>query len=155
MDANSVDMPSIKKAGGFKALTQSPYLFGLALVCIEYDQWAPTSLADNIQFSSLGGFLFGYDQGVVSGVLTMESFGAAFPRVFADSSFKGWFVAILLLAAWFGSLVNGPLADKYGRKMDMIVAVIIFLVGSAVQAGAVNIVMLFIGMIPVRIRSCV
>lgn len=96
----------------------------------------------------------------------MESFGAAFPRVFSDPGFKGWFVAILLLgeqiqwnkglrwesiitftAAWLGSLVNGPLADKFGRKIDMIVAVAIFLAGSAVQAGAVNIVMLFLGTI--------
>jgi hypothetical protein len=49
------------------------------------------------QFSTLGGLLFGYDQGVVSGILTMESFGARFPRVYGDSSFKGWFVSTLLL----------------------------------------------------------
>jgi hypothetical protein len=49
------------------------------------------------QFASLGGFLFGYDQGVVSGVLTMESFGAKFPKIYLDSGFKGWFVSSLLL----------------------------------------------------------
>ena len=49
------------------------------------------------QFSTLGGLLFGYDQGVVSGVITMESFAARFPRVFTDSGFKGWFVSTLLL----------------------------------------------------------
>ena len=54
-----------------------------------------------MQFASLGGFLFGYDQGVVSGVLTMESFGATFPRVFSDPGFKGWFVAVLLLGMPF------------------------------------------------------
>lgn len=41
--------------------------------------------------------LFGYDQGVISGVITMESFGALFPRIFTDSGFKGWFVSTLLL----------------------------------------------------------
>jgi hypothetical protein len=50
-----------------------------------------------LQFSTLGGLLFGYDQGVVSGIITMESFGARFPRVYSDSSFKGWFVSTLLL----------------------------------------------------------
>lgn len=50
------------------------------------------------QFASLGGFLFGYDQGVVSGVLTMESFGAKFPRIYMDNGFKGWFVSSLLLS---------------------------------------------------------
>ncbi|KFY22448.1 hypothetical protein V493_06584 [Pseudogymnoascus sp. VKM F-4281 (FW-2241)] len=120
---------------GFTLLFENPYLFGVAL------------------FSSLGGFLFGYDQGVVSGVLTMESFGAAFPRVFLDSSFKGWFVSTILLmrnahiylAAWFGSLANGLIADRLGRKVDIMVAVAIFVAGSAVQAGAVNVPMLFAG----------
>jgi MFS family permease len=93
----------------------------------------------------LGGFLFGYDQGVVSGVLTMESFGAAFPRIYLDSSFKGWFVSSLLLAAWFGSLVNGPVADRFGRKSSIIMAVVIFTLGSAVQAGAISVGMLFAG----------
>lgn len=51
---------------------------------------------------------------------------------------------LISLAAWFGSLVNGPLADKLGRKKNMIVAVVIFVAGSAVQAGAVNIAMLFV-----------
>jgi MFS family permease len=75
----------------------------------------------------------------------MESFGAAFPRVYADAGFKGWWVSTILLTAWFGSLVNGPLADKIGRKMNIIYAVVIFTLGSAIQAGAVNIAMLFAG----------
>ncbi|KAH8589153.1 MFS sugar transporter [Bisporella sp. PMI_857] len=119
--------PRSKSQNGLSLLFQNPYLFGVAL------------------FSSLGGFLFGYDQGVVSGVLTMESFGAAFPKVFTDPGFKGWFVATILLTAWFGSLANGPIADRFGRKMDMILSVVIFTVGSAIQAGAINDAMLFIG----------
>lgn len=96
-------------------------------------------------FASLGGFLFGYDQGVVSGVLTMESFGAQFPRIFLDSGFKGWFVSTLLLLAWFGSLINGPVADRFGRKGSMLVAVVVFVIGSSFQAGANSIAMLFAG----------
>ncbi|KAJ9655980.1 hypothetical protein H2201_008679 [Coniosporium apollinis] len=75
----------------------------------------------------------------------MESFGAAFPRVYSDSSFKGWFVSSLLLAAWLGSLVNGPFADRFGRKRSILAAVLIFTIGSAIQAGAVSIGMLFAG----------
>ncbi|KAH7052113.1 D-xylose-proton symporter [Macrophomina phaseolina] len=113
--------------GVMRQLRENPYILGLA------------------SFASLGGFLFGYDQGVVSGVLTMESFAARFPRIYLDSSFKGWFVSTLLLLAWLGSLVNGPVADRVGRKGSILVAVVIFTLGSALQAGANSVAMLFAG----------
>ncbi|CAG8265499.1 unnamed protein product [Penicillium salamii] len=113
--------------GGFALVLQNPYLCGVA------------------SFSTLGGLLFGYDQGVISGVITMESFGARYPRVFSDSGFKGWFVSTLLLAAWLGSLINGPIADRIGRKMSINLAVVVFTIGSVIQCAAVNIPMLFAG----------
>ncbi|KAL1995553.1 hypothetical protein VTN49DRAFT_1740 [Thermomyces lanuginosus] len=115
------------KKGGFSLIYRNPFLFGVAL------------------FSTLGGLLFGYDQGVVSGIITMETFAARFPRIYTDSSFKGWFVSTLLLAAWFGSLCNGPIGDRLGRKRSMNLAVVVFVVGSALQCGAVNDPMLFVG----------
>lgn len=75
----------------------------------------------------------------------MESFAAKFPRIYLDSSFKGWFVSTLLLFAWLGSLVNGPIADRVGRKGSILVAVVIFTLGSALQAAASSIPMLFAG----------
>lgn len=75
----------------------------------------------------------------------MESFAATFPRVAVDSGFKGWFVSTLLLLAWAGSLVNGPVADNFGRKGSILIAVVIFTVGSVLQAAAVNIPMVFVG----------
>lgn len=75
----------------------------------------------------------------------MESFAATFPRVVLDSSFKGWFVSTLLLLAWAGSLVNGPVADKFGRKGSILIAVVIFTVGAVLQAAAVNIAMALAG----------
>ncbi|KAI3283060.1 hypothetical protein CBS147309_1110 [Penicillium roqueforti] len=113
--------------GGFALVLQNPFLCGVA------------------SFSTLGGLLFGYDQGVISGVITMESFGARYPRVFAESGFKGWFVSTLLLAAWAGSLINGPIADRVGRKMSINLAVVVFVVGSVIQCAAMSVPMLFAG----------
>lgn len=98
-----------------------------------------------LQFASLGGLLFGYDQGVISGVLTMESFAAKFPRIYTNTTFKGWFTSTLLLSAWLGSLVNGPIVDRIGRKGSILLAVVIFTLGSALQSGAESIPMLFTG----------
>lgn len=75
----------------------------------------------------------------------MESFGAAFPRVFTDDDYKGWFVSTLLLAAWFGSLINGPVADRVGRKASIMAAVLVFLLGSSLQAAANTDAVLFAG----------
>ncbi|KAL5605932.1 hypothetical protein FOVSG1_006079 [Fusarium oxysporum f. sp. vasinfectum] len=124
---NEQQLDAVPKKGVWRQLRENPYIFGLSM------------------FASLGGFLFGYDQGVVSGVLTMESFAADFPRIYLDSSFKGWFVSTLLLCAWFGSLINGPIADYIGRKGSILLAVVVFTIGSAFQAGADSIPMLFAG----------
>lgn len=87
-------------------------------------------------FASMGGFLFGYDQGVMSNLLTTENFGSQFPRIFSDADIKGWIVGILQLGAWVGALMNGPIAQKFSRKYSMIIAVALFSFGSALQAGA-------------------
>ena len=41
--------------------------------------------------------------------------------------------------------MNGPIADRLGRRVDIVVAVVIFVIGSSIQAGAVDIPMLFTG----------
>ncbi|KAJ8292870.1 Quinate permease [Rhodotorula toruloides] len=88
--------------------------------------------------ATLGGFLFGYDQGVVGNVLVLESFGADFPHIYMNASIKGWWVSTLLLAAWLGSLLSGPLTDRLGRKRTIQWVTIIFVLGAALQAGATN-----------------
>ncbi|KAI6167614.1 general substrate transporter [Pisolithus thermaeus] len=82
-------------------------------------------------FATLGGFLCGYDQGVVSNVLTMESFGASFPKIYMDSSFRGWFVSALLI-----NLHSCPEVVQIGRKRAIMGNVVIFMIGTALQTGA-------------------
>ncbi|KAL4971782.1 general substrate transporter [Aspergillus desertorum] len=69
----------------------------------------------------------------------MESFGARFPRIFTDK----WIQRVV--PAWVGSLINGSIADRFRRKMSINLAVVIFVVGSAIQCAAVRVEMLFAG----------
>ncbi|KAF2738009.1 MFS sugar transporter-like protein [Polyplosphaeria fusca] len=100
-------------------------------------------------FATIGGLLFGYDQGVVSVTLVMDQFLERFPRVSETASgagfWKGLMTAMLELGAMFGAAFSGYLADKISRKRSVVVAVIIFIVGSTLQTAAVEYGMLTVG----------
>jgi MFS family permease len=112
---------------GYKGLIKEPRIFALAC------------------FASIGGLLFGYDQGVISGVLVMDSFAKHFPMLTDNATLQGWLVSIMTLGAMFGAFVNGPISDRLSRRWSILYANIIFLIGSVIQCAAENIVMLFVG----------
>ncbi|KIW59150.1 hypothetical protein PV05_03623 [Exophiala xenobiotica] len=112
---------------GYKGLIKEPRIFGLAC------------------FASIGGMLFGYDQGVISDVLVMPNFAKHFPTLANDPTLQGWVVSIMTLGAMVGAFVNGPIADRFSRRWSILFANIVFLVGSALVAGAVNTAMIFVG----------
>ncbi|KAJ7066987.1 general substrate transporter [Mycena amicta] len=87
-------------------------------------------------FASLGGLLYGYNQGVFSGVLNMHSFESRMGDAVADPGKKGWLVAILELGAWLGVLLTGYFADKLSRKYTIVLAVVVFCVGVIAQTTA-------------------
>ncbi|KAI0749392.1 general substrate transporter [Daedaleopsis nitida] len=87
-------------------------------------------------FASLGGLLYGYNQGVFSGVLNMYSFDQRMKSAVDDAGTRGWLVAILELGAWLGVLLTGYLADKLSRKYTIVLAVIVFCIGVVVQTAA-------------------
>ncbi|KAG1138598.1 hypothetical protein G6F37_010346 [Rhizopus arrhizus] len=87
-------------------------------------------------FASIGGVLFGYDQGVISGVQEMPDFIERFPM---NSTQTGFMVSILELGAWVGSWIIGYFADKIGRKHSIVLSTIVFLLGSSIQGGAQNV----------------
>jgi hypothetical protein len=60
--------------------------------------------------STIGGLLFGYDVGVISGVLVMDAFKETF--VFSSETEKGLTVSILLIGAFIGSLCVFYVAGK-------------------------------------------
>lgn len=107
--------------------------------------WADPLVFAILTFGCIGGFLFGIDQGLLSALLRMESFGAQFPRVYMDPDYKGWCVSAFLLSAWFGALCNSPIIEKYGRRDTIMVACVVFSIGGALQSAGINDAMMFAG----------
>jgi MFS family permease len=86
-------------------------------------------------FASMGGLVYGYNQGMFGQVLSMNSFKVASGVAgISDPVLAGLLTSILELGAWVGVLANGILADKLGRKLCVVIACIIFIVGVIVQA---------------------
>ncbi|KAK5159300.1 hypothetical protein LTS14_002442 [Recurvomyces mirabilis] len=93
-------------------------------------------------FAALGGLLFGYDQGVVSVILVEQQFLQRFPGIVdgaASAGFrKGLLTAMIELGALFGAFNQGWIADKFSRKYSIVLAVVIFTIGSALQTSSIN-----------------
>jgi MFS family permease len=79
----------------------------------------------------MGGLLFGYDTGIISGALLF----IADDFKLSDTA-QQIVVASLLLGAVFGALFGGPLADRIGRRRAIMTAAAIFMVGSLASALA-------------------
>ena len=91
--------------------------------------------------AGLGGFLFGYDTGVIAGAQLY--FKNDWPDI-TDSQ-TALIVSIALIGAAFGSLFSGSISDKFGRKKVIIIADVLFTVGAVLMATAPTIAWLMIG----------
>lgn len=80
--------------------------------------------------AAIGGFLFGFDSGVING--TVDALRDAFD---SDAVGTGFNVASMLLGCAIGAFFAGTLADKFGRKAILIVTALTFIV-SAWGSGA-------------------
>ncbi|KAF2397212.1 hypothetical protein EJ06DRAFT_559327 [Trichodelitschia bisporula] len=96
-------------------------------------------------FVSLGVFLFGYDQGVMSGIIT----GPHFKDYFHEPSRAeiGTMVAILEVGAFISSLLVGKLGDRLGRRRTILYGSVIFVIGGALQSFANGMPMMMLGRI--------
>src|SRR5881275_2351796 len=82
-------------------------------------------------FGALGGVLFGYDTGVISGALLF------IPNDFKLTPFlQGAIVAGLLLGAMIGAAFAGRLSDRLGRRRLIIIAAVVFTGGALLAAFA-------------------
>lgn len=89
--------------------------------------------------ATIGGFLFGFDSGVING--TVDGLQTAFN---SQSVGTGFNVSSMLLGCAFGAFFAGRLADQYGRKALLLVAAVFFIIsalGSGVATSSVEFVL--------------
>src|SRR5919206_4647870 len=91
-------------------------------------------------FGALGGLLFGYDTGVISGAILFIS-----QELKTTPFLEGLIVASLLLGAAIGAACAGPLSDRLGRRNLILIAAVTFTVGAigAALAPSVGVLVLF------------
>jgi len=88
--------------------------------------------------ATIGGFLFGFDSGVING--TVDGLSAAFE---SDSVATGFNVASMLLGCAVGAFFAGRLADRFGRRSLLIVSAVFFILsawGSGISGSSMEFV---------------
>ncbi|XP_058774510.1 inositol transporter 1-like [Vicia villosa] len=116
-----LDIHPERKVSVFK----NPYILGL------------TSVA------SIGGLLFGYDTGVISGALLYIR--DDFPSVGQSHFLQETIVSMAVAGAILGAGIGGWINDQFGRKKATIIADVIFVIGAVVMAAAPDPYILILG----------
>ncbi|CAL0324871.1 unnamed protein product [Lupinus luteus] len=93
--------------------------------------------------AGIGGLLFGYDTGVISGALLYIR------DDFKDVDKKTWLqeaiVSTALAGAIIGASVGGWMNDRFGRKVSILVADALFFIGAVIMAAAPSSIVLIVG----------
>ena len=83
--------------------------------------------------ASLGGVLYGYDIGIISGALLFMEHDLTL-----GASELSWIVAAVLGGGSLATLLGGPFADRFGRKLTMLVSGAVFIAGVVIIAMATS-----------------
>ncbi|CAG8287300.1 unnamed protein product [Penicillium salamii] len=93
-------------------------------------------------FVSMGGFLFGYDTGQISGFLEMKDFLERYGELGPDGDYhfsnvrSGLIVGLLSIGTLIGALVAAPIADRLGRKWSISAWSMMVCVGVTIQISS-------------------
>eukprot|EP00048_Salpingoeca_helianthica_P008950 m.128582 g.128582 ORF g.128582 m.128582 type:complete len:542 (+) comp14733_c0_seq4:122-1747(+) len=91
-------------------------------------------------FAAIGGFLFGYDTGVISGAMLLLK-----DRFSLSATQQELVVSLTVAGAIVGAAAGGRLTDQFGRRPIIIVAAVIFTAGAALLAIATAWIELLVG----------
>ena len=91
---------------------------------------------------ALGGFLFGFDAGIISGVMTYAG-----PEFDLTEIQVGWVVSSPSFAAMFSMLISGRISDITGRRKLLIFIALLYAVSAILSALAASYEILYIARI--------
>ncbi|KAI1426061.1 general substrate transporter [Xylaria sp. FL1777] len=80
-----------------------------------------------------GFLLFGYDQGVMSGILTAPAFADVFEETRNNSTIQGVVTSVYDLGCLFGAIFILSVGDQLGRRRAVIAGGIIMIIGTIIQ----------------------
>ncbi|MBO6622482.1 MAG: sugar porter family MFS transporter [Balneola sp.] len=89
---------------------------------------------------SLGGFLFGFDASVISGIIKFIR-----PQFQLNEIELGWVVSSPTFSAMFAMLIAGRLSDVIGRKQVLQIIAFLYLISALISSLSPNIVVLVAG----------
>lgn len=99
-------------------------------------------------FVAVGGFLFGYDTGLINSITDMpyvKTYIAPNHSYFTTSQIA-ILVSFLSLGTFFGALIAPYISDSYGRKPTiMLSTTVIFSIGNSLQVASGGLVLLIVG----------
>ncbi|CAI7218985.1 BAD_collapsed_G0012080.mRNA.1.CDS.1 [Saccharomyces cerevisiae] len=93
---------------------------------------------------AFGGFVFGWDTGTISGFVNQTDFIRRFGMKHKDGTNylskvrTGLIVSIFNIGCAIGGIILAKLGDMYGRKMGLIVVVVIYIIGIIIQIASIN-----------------
>lgn len=93
--------------------------------------------------AGIGGLLFGYDTGVISGALLYIR--DDFPSVDKKTWLQESIVSTAVAGAIIGAAIGGWMNDRFGRKTTILVADFLFFAGAVIMASAPNPALLIVG----------
>ena len=154
--------PSSNNSTPLGSPTKANFLLSDDAVTAEHEDRTTFFVAFLTVAAALSGLLFGWDTGVISGVLVQIGSGLGRP---VSSSFnimlvarltmnasrqlttidKEWVTSILTVGALFGALVAGVLSDRIGRKAVLAGTDFFFILGAVVQAASFNLPAFYAG----------
>ncbi|KAF2720429.1 general substrate transporter [Polychaeton citri CBS 116435] len=96
----------------------------------------------NLQFlvstiATTGFLLFGYDQGVMSGIISAPDFNKAFPQTKDDANWQGFVTAIYEVGCLLGAIFQLAFGDKLGRRRAIIFGGVIMILGVVIQISSI------------------